>query len=87
MPVREHQLFDLLCQTLETEELGGVPVWEAALACARHQDVRQEWDLYLEETNHHAELVDDALRASGFEPNTDTSPPHDRHRGRAARTP
>jgi rubrerythrin len=70
LPVDEDQLHDLLYQALETE-LGGVQVYEAALACARNDDLRQEWEHYLEQTRHHVELVEEALRAFGLDPAAD----------------
>ncbi len=72
MPVDEDQLHDLLYEALETE-LGGVQVYEAALACARNDDLRQEWQHYLEQTRHHVGLVENALRSFGLDPARDTS--------------
>lgn len=71
MPVNEDQLFDLLYQALETE-LGGVQVYEAALTCARNDDLRKEWEHYLGQTRHHVELVENSLRAFGLDPVTET---------------
>jgi|ERR1700677_2487474 rubrerythrin len=71
MPVDEDQLFDLLYQTLETE-LGGVQIYEAAVPCARNDDLRQEWEHYLDQTRHHVELVESALQAFGLDPTTET---------------
>ena len=71
MPVDEDQLFDLLYQALDTEELGGVSVHEAALACARHDDVRREWDNCLVETGHYLERAEDARADFGLSPTTD----------------
>ncbi|HEX4435144.1 MAG TPA: hypothetical protein VH012_09935, partial [Acidimicrobiales bacterium] len=71
MAVDEHQLQDLLYQALETE-LGGVQIYEAALTTARNDDLREEWEHYLEQTRHHVELVEDALTAFGLDHSTDT---------------
>jgi rubrerythrin len=71
VPVNQEQLQDLLYQALETE-LGGVQVYEAALECARNDDVRKEWQHYLEQTRHHVELVEESLNAFGLDPNNDT---------------
>ena len=83
MPVEEKQLHDLLYQALETE-LGGVQVYEAALASADNNDLRKEWEHYLEQTRHHVELVEGALRAFGLDPAAET-PGRDvvRHTGEA----
>ena len=67
MPVDEEQVHDLLYQAYETE-LGGVQVYEAALACARNDDLREEWEHYLDQTRHHVELVEESLRAFGLDP-------------------
>jgi rubrerythrin len=67
MPVDEDQLRDLLYQALETE-LGGVQVYEAALECVLNDDLREEWEHYLEQTRHHVELVEESLRAFGLDP-------------------
>ena len=69
MRVDEDQMHDLLYQAYETE-LGGVQVYEAALTCARNDDLRGEWEHYLDQTRHHVELVEDSLRAFGLELNT-----------------
>jgi rubrerythrin len=72
MPVDEEELHELLFETYETE-LGGVQVYEAALACARNDDLRGEWERYLDQTRHHVELVEDSLRAFGLDPEQETS--------------
>jgi rubrerythrin len=71
MPVDEDQLHDLLYQMLETE-LGGVQMYEAALACAKNDDLHQEWEHYHEQTQHHVELVTTVLRAFELDPELET---------------
>lgn len=71
MPVDEDQMHDLLYQAYETE-LGGVQVYEAALTCARNEDLRGEWEHYLDQTRHHVELVEESLRAFGLDPERET---------------
>lgn len=71
MAVKEEQLHELLYQALETE-LGGVQVYEAALACARDEDLHKEWEKYHEQTTRHVELVQEALTAFGLDPETET---------------
>lgn len=72
MSVNEEGLHDLLYQTLETE-LGGLQIYEAALACVCNDDLRGEWEHYLEQTRRHVQLVEGALGAFGLDPTTDTS--------------
>lgn len=71
MSVNEDQLYDLLYQALETE-LGGVQIYEAAISAAVNDDVRGEWEHYLEQTRHHVELVEESLRAFDLDPGADT---------------
>jgi rubrerythrin len=71
MSVDEEQVHELLFQAYETE-LGGVRVYEAALACARNEDLRSEWEHYLDQTRHHVELVEDSLRSFGLDPEQET---------------
>jgi rubrerythrin len=71
MPVDEKELHELLYQALETE-LGGVQVYEAALGVARNDQLRKEWQEYHEQTTRHVELVRDALRAFGLDPDAET---------------
>jgi hypothetical protein len=46
--MNEEQLQELLYQALETE-LGGVQVYTTALQCAINEDLKQEWEEYLEQ--------------------------------------
>lgn len=71
MAVAKKQFHDLLYQTLETE-LGGTQVYQAALRCARNDDLRKQWQEYHEQTAHHVELVEGALRAFGLDPGAKT---------------
>lgn len=67
MPIADKQLADLLYQALETE-VGGLQIYEAALACARNDDLQKEWQEYHEQTSRHIELVTEALEAFGLDP-------------------
>lgn len=71
MAVDEKQVHELLYQLLETE-LGGVQIYDAALKCARDDDLKKEWQEYHEQTTHHVELAEGVLRAFGLDPGTDT---------------
>ena len=50
------QLKSLLYQMLETEK-GGVKIYSTALQCAINEDLKEEWNKYLEETREHVEIV------------------------------
>jgi len=51
-----------LQQMLETE-LGGVLVYETALLCVLNDDLKEEWEKYLEQTQRHVRIVQDLMQA------------------------
>jgi rubrerythrin len=70
MPV-EKPVHDLLCQALETE-LGGVAVYRMAVLCARNEDLKDEWEEYLEQTQRHVEIVRNVFETLGLDPEAST---------------
>jgi hypothetical protein len=50
--MKQTQVDELLLQSLEAE-LGGVRIYQAAIACAIHPSLVSEWEKYLEETRGH----------------------------------
>jgi rubrerythrin len=58
---------ELLYQALETE-LGGVQVYTQALECAQNDDLREEWEEYLEQTERHVEVVQELFQELGLDP-------------------
>jgi len=50
------QLKELILQSLE-HEMGGVQVYETAIACAVNDDLRSEWTEYLDQTRTHVETL------------------------------
>jgi rubrerythrin len=56
---------DLLYQALETEK-GGVQVYSTALRCALNEDLRKEWNTYLEQTKKHVQIVSEVLESMGL---------------------
>ena len=56
------QLKELLLQMMETE-LGGEQVYRAALGCVLNEDLKKEWEKYLEETIEHQRVVSAACEA------------------------
>lgn len=62
---------ELLYQALETE-LGGVEVYRAALRCARNPDLREEWEKYLQQTEEHVRVLQEACATLGLDPDTET---------------
>lgn len=65
--MNKKQLEDLLLQALETE-LGGVQIYTTALECVVNEDLREEWNEYLEQTQHHVEVVQQLLEELSFDP-------------------
>ncbi len=65
------QVVELLLQSLAHEK-GGVQVYETALKCAVNDDLRGEWDKYLEETTHHVEVLTELCTVVGIDPNAQT---------------
>jgi len=56
--MNDEQLTELLVQSLEHEK-GGVLVYETALKCVIHDDLREEWEKYLNETRNHVRVLTD----------------------------
>src|SRR3546814_9663813 len=50
------QINDLLYQALETE-MGGIKLYEAAISCAVNDDLKEEWQGYLDETTTHRQVL------------------------------
>ena len=69
--MEDKKLNELLCEALETE-LGGVQVYTTALRCVANEDLKEEWEKYLQQTQRHVEIVQDILAVLGIDANTDT---------------
>jgi rubrerythrin len=69
--MRDEQVNELLYQALETE-IGGVQVYETALKCTVNEDLREEWQGYLDETKNHVEIVNDIFTELELDPTVDT---------------
>ena len=69
--MHETQLQELLCQSLETE-MGGVKVYETALRCVQNEELKEEWEEYLEQTQHHVEVVRGVFEKLGLDPQMET---------------
>ena len=69
--MKDEQVRELLYQALETE-IGGVDVYTTALRCAENDDLKEEWDKYLEQTKTHVTIMEDTLRKLGLDPNEET---------------
>lgn len=69
--MNEKQFSELLLQALE-HELGGVRVYEAALACVVNDELREEWQKYLDETRTHVETLSAVCETFGLDENETT---------------
>jgi len=69
--MKDEQLRELLYQALETE-IGGVQIYTTALRCAENEDLKEEWEEYLEQTKTHVTIMEDVLKKLDFDPNEET---------------
>ncbi len=69
--MKDEQVRELLYQALETE-IGGVQVYTTALRCAQNEDLKKEWEEYLEQTKNHVTIVEDILTKLDLDPNEET---------------
>lgn len=70
-PYIKKQLHELLYQALETER-GGIKIYEAALSCAQNEDLKDEWEEYLEQTRTHEQVLLKVFKELGLNPDTVT---------------
>ena len=64
-------LTELLYQALETEK-GGVQIYSTALRCALNEDLKDEWNKYLEQTKEHVQVVSGILKAMNLDTEVET---------------
>jgi len=69
--VNDKQVGELLYQALETE-LGGVQVYTTALKCVVNEDLKEEWEKYLEQTTNHVDVVSGLLKTMKLDPEAQT---------------
>jgi hypothetical protein len=65
------QVSELVLQSLEHEK-GGVMVYETALRSAINEDLKEEWEGYLDQTRHHVEVLTDLCKVLGLDPTMET---------------
>lgn len=56
------QLTELLLQALETEA-GGIEIYRTALSCVQNEDLKEEWQEYLDQTENHHRVMLSLLEA------------------------
>jgi rubrerythrin len=69
--MKSEQLSELLYQALETET-GGVQIYKTAVRCAQNDDLKEEWEKYLEQTQNHERILLDICTAFGLDPHKET---------------
>jgi hypothetical protein len=69
--MKKEQLHELLYQALETEQ-GGIAVYSTALRCALNDDLKSEWQEYLDQTTNHEAIVLTLFEKLGLDPSVDT---------------
>jgi rubrerythrin len=69
--MKDEQVAELLYQALETE-IGGVDIYTTALRCVENEDLKEEWEEYLEQTRNHVTVVEDVLTKLELDPNEET---------------
>ena len=69
--MKEEQVHELLYQMLETE-MGGVQIYQTALRCVQNEELKEEWEEYLEQTEQHVEVVRGMFEKLGLDPETET---------------
>ena len=69
--MNNQQLNELLYQALETE-LGGVEIYTTALRCAQNEELKEEWEKYLEQTRNHVQIVQNVMNELGLDVEEET---------------
>ncbi len=64
--MNDSQLNELLYQALETE-IGGQDVYKAAIDCAQTEELKEEWQGYLEETENHERVLRNVFQQVGLD--------------------
>jgi len=69
--MNEAKMQELLYQALQTE-MGGVEVYQTALRCVQNEELKEEWEKYLDHTERHVEIVRDVFTTLGLDPEKET---------------
>jgi len=69
--MKAKQIEELVLQSLE-HEIGGVSVYQSAISCAIHPDLKKEWKKYLTETETHVTTLTKLCRTLGIDPEKET---------------
>ena len=69
--MKQENVIELLLQSLEHER-GGIKVYETALGCVLNDDLREEFEKYLEETQNHERVLMELCAALEIDPEAET---------------
>jgi rubrerythrin len=69
--MKEEHVNELLFQALETER-GGVHVYQKALQCVVNDELKKEWQEYLEQTQRHEQILLGVFEKLGLSPTEET---------------
>jgi rubrerythrin len=69
--IKQKPVQDLLYEALETE-LGGIAVYRTALSCVQNEDLKEEWEEYLEQTERHRDILLSVLNELSMDPTKET---------------
>lgn len=69
--MKEEHVNELLFQALETEQ-GGVQVYQKALQCVVNDELKKEWQEYLEQTQRHEQILLGVFEKLGLSPTEET---------------
>ena len=69
--MKQAQLKELLIQSLQHER-GGIQVYETAINCAVNDELKGEWQKYLEQTRNHERILLDVFQQLSLDPEEDS---------------
>ena len=69
--MKKEQWTELLYEALETE-MGGVQIYETALRCVVNDDLKEEWQNYLDQTKNHVQIVRGVFEKLKLDPDAET---------------
>ena len=69
--MNNEQLHQLLYEAFETE-MGGVKVYKTAIRCAINDELKQEWEEYLGQTEEHEQITRELLKQFKLDPDKET---------------
>jgi rubrerythrin len=69
--MKADQVNELLYQALETER-GGVNIYRTALRCVQNEELREEWEKYLEQTENHERVLLEVFETLELDPVAET---------------